>query len=254
MPRFEGPPDPLFARLNASIGFDRRLWPEDSPARGRTREALHRAGVLDDAELRGAARGPRRRRRRARGAASFEFHDDDEDIHMAIERRLTELVGPVGGKLHTGRSRNDQVATDLALFVRARAERALELTAALMARLLELAERARRLADARLHPPAARPAGLPRPPPARLLLDAQPRRAALRRGPRRGAASCRSAPARSPGLNWDLDRAATAARARLRARRRRTRSTRSPTATSSSTTSTRPPSAPPTSRGSAPRS
>ena len=59
---------------------------------------------------------------------------------MAVERRLTEIVGPVGGKLHTGRSRNDQVATDLALYVRGRAERARELIAALMARLLDLAE------------------------------------------------------------------------------------------------------------------
>ena len=59
---------------------------------------------------------------------------------MAVERRLTELIGPLGGKLHTGRSRNDQVATDLALFVRARADRARELIAALMERLLELAE------------------------------------------------------------------------------------------------------------------
>ena len=48
---------------------------------------------------------------------SFEFHEQDEDIHMAIERRLTELIGPLGGKLHTARSRNDQVATDLALLV-----------------------------------------------------------------------------------------------------------------------------------------
>ena len=49
---------------------------------------------------------------------SFPFADGDEDIHMAIERRLTEIVGPVGGKLHTARSRNDQVATDVAMFVR----------------------------------------------------------------------------------------------------------------------------------------
>ena len=55
---------------------------------------------------------------------SFPFADGDEDIHMAIERRVTELVGPVGGKLHTARSRNDQVATDVAMFVRAHAEEA----------------------------------------------------------------------------------------------------------------------------------
>ena len=52
---------------------------------------------------------------------SFPFEPDDEDIHMAVERRLTEIAGPVGGKLHTARSRNDQVATDLALFTRAHA-------------------------------------------------------------------------------------------------------------------------------------
>ena len=60
---------------------------------------------------------------------------------MAIERRLTEIVGPLGGKLHTGRSRNDQVATDVALYVRDHAGRARELAGSLMARLLELAER-----------------------------------------------------------------------------------------------------------------
>ena len=49
--------------------------------------------------------------------ASFTFAADDEDIHMAIERRLTEIAGPVGGRLHTARSRNDQVATDVAMFV-----------------------------------------------------------------------------------------------------------------------------------------
>jgi argininosuccinate lyase len=73
----------------------------------------------------------------------FKFADDDEDVHMAIERRLTELIGTVGGKLHTARSRNDQVATDLAMFVRVHAERAGELVRALMARLLGLAERHR---------------------------------------------------------------------------------------------------------------
>jgi argininosuccinate lyase len=60
---------------------------------------------------------------------------------MAIERRLTEIVGPLGGRLHTARSRNDQVVTDLALYVRERSERAVELIAALMERLVELAER-----------------------------------------------------------------------------------------------------------------
>ena len=72
---------------------------------------------------------------------SFPFEADDEDVHMAIERRLTELVGPLGGKLHTGRSRNDQVATDVALYVRDHAGLAGRLAVRLMARLHELAER-----------------------------------------------------------------------------------------------------------------
>src|SRR5204863_489897 len=64
----------------------------------------------------------------------------DEDIHMAIERRLIELIGPVGGKLHTARSRNDQVATDVALFVRAHTLEAKDNLAALMKVLVERAE------------------------------------------------------------------------------------------------------------------
>jgi argininosuccinate lyase len=72
---------------------------------------------------------------------SFPFLDGDEDIHMAIERRLTEIVGRVGGKLHTARSRNDQVATDMAMFVRAHAHEALERIARLTWTLLDVAER-----------------------------------------------------------------------------------------------------------------
>src|SRR4029077_8166432 len=71
---------------------------------------------------------------------TFEFRDDDEDIHMAIERRLTELIGPVGGKLHTARSRNDQVATDLALLVRGQSARAIALLESLMEALVAQAE------------------------------------------------------------------------------------------------------------------
>ncbi len=73
----------------------------------------------------------------------FRFQESDEDIHMAIERRLGELVGEVAGKLHTGRSRNDQVATDVAMVVQSHSLRAIELLRALMLRLLDLAERHR---------------------------------------------------------------------------------------------------------------
>jgi argininosuccinate lyase len=74
-------------------------------------------------------------------AGSFPFAEHDEDIHMAIERRIIELAGRVGGKLHTARSRNDQVATDMALFVRAHAARAQEEIAGLIEVLTELAKR-----------------------------------------------------------------------------------------------------------------
>ena len=73
-------------------------------------------------------------------AGSFPFDDDDEDIHMAVERRLTEIAGPVGGKLHTARSRNDQVATDLTLFARDAAGHAARAIDALAAALVDAAE------------------------------------------------------------------------------------------------------------------
>jgi argininosuccinate lyase len=117
MSRFSEPQDPDFQAINASLAFDRRLWRHDV-AQSRAHAAmLASIGVIDEAErdelLHGldAVAGEL-------AAGSFAFLPDDEDIHMAIERRLTELAGAVGGKLHTARSRNDQVATDVALFVR----------------------------------------------------------------------------------------------------------------------------------------
>jgi argininosuccinate lyase len=140
MARFTQPPDPVFQRLNASVEFDRRLALHDIAGSRAHARALRAAGVLEDDEL--------ARLDDALGAVAreleegeFRFQADDEDVHMAIERRLTEIAGPVGGKLHTGRSRNDQVATDTALYVRERCDVAIGLVAALMQRLLELAER-----------------------------------------------------------------------------------------------------------------
>src|SRR5688572_19840440 len=138
MGRFDTPQDPLFQRINASISFDRRLWPQDIRGSLAHARGLRRAGVLTDEELAQLERGLKAvADELERG--EFPFRDDDEDIHMAVERRLTELVGPVGGKLHTARSRNDQVATDVALFVREASERALTLVRGLMGTLLELA-------------------------------------------------------------------------------------------------------------------
>ncbi len=139
MSRFGEGQDPLFRRINSSISFDWRLASFDVEQSKAHARALTRLGVLDDDELAKIAEGLERVGGELE-QGSFEFREDDEDIHMAIERRLTELIGPLGGKLHTARSRNDQVATDLALLVRAHAARAIALLESLMEALLGQAE------------------------------------------------------------------------------------------------------------------
>ncbi len=139
MSRFGEPQHPVFQRLNASIEFDRRLWPHDVRQSKAHARALLFAGVLDDAELE-ALHAALDEVAVEFDEGRFPFAPDDEDIHMAVERRVTEIAGPVGGKLHTGRSRNDQVATDIAMYVRERCDAAIELCRALQGRLCELAE------------------------------------------------------------------------------------------------------------------
>ena len=140
MSRFREPPDPVFQRLNASISFDRRLAPYDiAQSRAHVR-MLADSGVLSDEEA-GELLGGLDAVSAELENGAFSFHDADEDVHMAIERRLTELVGRVGGKLHTARSRNDQVVTDMALFVRDRSTRARTLLIELMSAMADLAER-----------------------------------------------------------------------------------------------------------------
>ena len=138
MSRFAEDQDPLFRRINSSISFDRRLAPFDVEQSRAHVRALGRLGVLDDAE-RDTLLGGLDEVGEELESERFEFREEDEDIHMAIERRLTELVGPVGGKLHTARSRNDQVATDLALLVRSHTARAIALLEGLMVTLVDLA-------------------------------------------------------------------------------------------------------------------
>jgi len=142
MSRFGEDQDPLFQRINSSISFDRRLAPFDIEQSRAHARALARLGVLSDEELTQIQSGLDQVATELEGER-FELSEADEDIHMAIERRLTELLGPVGGKLHTARSRNDQVATDLALLVRAHSARGIALLEELMAVLLDLAERHR---------------------------------------------------------------------------------------------------------------
>ncbi|HEY8556338.1 MAG TPA: lyase family protein, partial [Actinomycetes bacterium] len=125
---FAGAPDPRMWAFSASLGVDRRLWRQDVAGSRAHVRALVRAGVL------GREEGERLLDGLAKVAAelaagSFAWSAGDEDVHSAVERRLTELAGPLGGKLHTGRSRNDQVATDLHLWLKEAAADAVEAVA-----------------------------------------------------------------------------------------------------------------------------
>jgi argininosuccinate lyase len=140
MSRFAEPQDDVFRALNASISFDMRLAPYDIEQSRAHARMLARCGIIADGEAAELERGLEHVRDEIE-SGRFAARPDDEDVHMAIEHRLTELVGPVGGKLHTARSRNDQVATDVAMFVRGRARVAGDRVAALMATLADVAER-----------------------------------------------------------------------------------------------------------------
>ena len=115
--RFGGTTEELMERFNASIGFDRRLYRVDIEGSRVQARALHESGHLSESELAEALGGLDRVEKEIE-AEALPLTDDLEDIHMAVEKRLIELVGPVGGKIHSGRSRNDQVALDERLYLR----------------------------------------------------------------------------------------------------------------------------------------
>ncbi len=139
MSRFSEPQDPAFQALNTSLGFDQRLWPHDI-AQSRAHATMLAAQGIIGEDDRDAILAGLDAVERELADGVFPFLPDDEDIHMAVERRLTEITGPSGGKLHTARSRNDQVATDVSLFCRATAETLIGQVEALMASLIAVAE------------------------------------------------------------------------------------------------------------------
>jgi argininosuccinate lyase len=138
--RFAEPQDPDFRRINSSLAFDQRLWPEDI-AQSRAHVSMLESARIIAGEDRDALLAGLDAVEQELSRGTFEFEPEDEDIHMAIERRLTEVAGPVGGRVHTARSRNDQVATDLAIYTRARAGESVSAITALMTTVVELAER-----------------------------------------------------------------------------------------------------------------
>lgn len=114
--RFSKPIDDKFAYLNNSFRFDWQLYDADIRGSIAYAKALARANIITEPERDTLIDGLRRIKQEF-DARTFETKSSDEDIHTAVERRLGELVGTIAGKLHTGRSRNDQVATDTRLFV-----------------------------------------------------------------------------------------------------------------------------------------
>ncbi|KAM6155297.1 argininosuccinate lyase [Rhynchocyon petersi] len=115
--RFVGSVDPIMEKFNASITYDRNLWEVDVQGSKAYSRGLQKAGFLTTAEMDRILNGlDKVAEEWAQG--TFKLHPNDEDIHTANERRLKELIGETAGKLHTGRSRNDQVVTDLRLWMR----------------------------------------------------------------------------------------------------------------------------------------
>ena len=115
--RFEGGPAAALMAFTTSLSVDRRLWRDDIAGSRAHVRGLARAGLLDAGE-RDAVLAALSTVEQELSSDTFTFAATDEDIHTAVERRVTELAGAAGAKLHTARSRNDQVATDLRLWCR----------------------------------------------------------------------------------------------------------------------------------------
>ena len=120
--RFDAKPAEIMEEINASIAFDKRFYAEDIRASQAHARMLGACGIISAKEAEEIIAGLDAVREEIE-LGRFEFRREYEDIHMAVEARLKELIGPVAGKLHTARSRNDQVATDFRLYIRGAIDR-----------------------------------------------------------------------------------------------------------------------------------
>ncbi|MDP3592723.1 argininosuccinate lyase, partial [Phenylobacterium sp.] len=137
--RFSSKPAELMQAINVSIGFDKRLAAQDLAGSRAHAAMLLKQGVItsqDEAAIQGGLQAIEAEM----AAGTFPFRDEYEDIHMNVEARLRELIGPAAGRLHTARSRNDQVALDFRLWVRDAADRTIQQIQALQAALVAKAE------------------------------------------------------------------------------------------------------------------
>ncbi|HMF58525.1 MAG TPA: lyase family protein, partial [Pyrinomonadaceae bacterium] len=138
--RFTGKADEKFVEFNRSFNFDRRLFAVDVRASLAHCEGLRAAGVLSEDEAYRIKSGLEEILRRGADDAGYLDENAAEDVHSFVEARLVELSGDVGRKLHTGRSRNDQVATDFRLWLREEIDRISRLVRVAQEALLDLAE------------------------------------------------------------------------------------------------------------------
>jgi argininosuccinate lyase len=143
--RFRQPLDPAFEQWQRSFPFDRILLPFELEASAAHAHALERAGVLSSEELSEIIKGLEQIGERASKNPAFLDDRDAEDVHHFVEKQLTALIGDIGYKLHSGRSRNEQIATDLRLYVRDAIDRLHQLSADCIA---AFAHRARQAGDA----------------------------------------------------------------------------------------------------------
>jgi argininosuccinate lyase len=138
--RFSEPADHSARAFTASLPFDHRLWPHDLRGSEAWARGLAKGGVLSESEL-DAILGGLRAVRQELESGTFPYRIELEDIHMNIERRLIEKIGAVGGKLHTGRSRNDQIALDMRLWLRDEIDAIRDALRQVQGALIEQAER-----------------------------------------------------------------------------------------------------------------
>jgi argininosuccinate lyase len=137
--RFSAKPGALMQAINVSIGFDRRLAAEDLAGSRAHVDMLAKTGVIS-AEDAAAIQGGLEAIEAEMAAGTFPFREEFEDIHFNVEKRLEELIGPAAGRLHTARSRNDQIALDFRLWIRAACDRTAEQLKALQRALVAKAE------------------------------------------------------------------------------------------------------------------
>ena len=137
--RFAAGPDAIMEAINASIGFDRRLYAQDIRGSRAHAAMLAATGIISDSDAEAIGKGLLTVLSEIE-AGQFAFRTDLEDIHMNVEARLKEVIGEPAGRLHTGRSRNDQVATDFRLWVRDQCDAAIDGLTALIRAALSQAE------------------------------------------------------------------------------------------------------------------